>query len=177
MSYNNAFGSQSIGNLAPAGAWYAIGPLVGLISSLLLALSVGCGPPVSPYETLPSRIEELATRKDSRDPLVQSQSRGRRVYHHYCQICHGEQGGGDGFNSTNLSVRPRNFADEQFWKTASDKSLMRAISDGGESVGRSRLMPAWGRTLDEQQIRDVIAFLKTIPALGTTEAAPASAGQ
>jgi len=136
---------------------------VGLTSLASLFLS-GCKPHThqDSFES-PSPIEMLAIRRDRLDPLVESQTRGHDVYQHYCQICHGSEAQGNGFNAAMLDPPPRNFADEAFWKQASDESLTAVISRGGKAVGKSVLMPPWGRTLDEQQIRDAIAFLRTVP--------------
>lgn len=138
---------------------------VAMTSLALLWLS-GCKPQTH-QDTLesPSPIEMLAVRRDRLDPLIESQTRGHRVYLHYCQICHGLDAQGDGFNAAMLDPPPRNFADEAFWKQANDESLTAVISRGGKAVGKSVLMPSWGKTLDEQQIRDAIAYLRTVPEL------------
>jgi mono/diheme cytochrome c family protein len=39
---------------------------------------------------------------------------------------------------------------------------MAVIKLGGPAVGKSPLMAPWGGTLDDQQIRDVIAFVRTL---------------
>ena len=96
------------------------------------------------------------------DALAVSQSRGGRVFEHYCVICHGREGQGNGFNSTHLEVPPRDFTSSQFWQQATDERLLLAVSNGGLAVGKSVLMPAWGRTLNDQQLRDVVAFLHTL---------------
>jgi len=96
------------------------------------------------------------------DALAESQSRGRRVFEHYCVICHGREGQGNGFNSTHLEVLPQDFTSSQFWQQASDERLLLAVSNGGLAVGKSVLMPAWGRTLNDQQLHDVVAFLHTL---------------
>jgi mono/diheme cytochrome c family protein len=44
----------------------------------------------------------------------------------------------------------------------SDKFLIEVISKGGSGVGKSSFMPAWGSSLNEKQIRDIIAYLRTI---------------
>jgi len=113
----------------------------------------------------PSAIEKLAVHHEHPDPLIASQIRGRKVYEQYCQICHGAEGQGNGFNAAMLDPPPRNFADEAFWKQADVERLFTTISQGGKSVGKSVLMPPWGGTLDESQIRDVVAFLRTVPDL------------
>ena len=56
---------------------------------------------------------------------------GRTVYRHYCMDCHGESGGGDGFNAYNLDPRPRSFADSTFQAQHSDSDLVAAIRSGG----------------------------------------------
>ncbi|MCH8048325.1 MAG: cytochrome c [Planctomycetes bacterium] len=136
------------------------------LTAAWLALSVaGCGPGgdnQAPGE-FPSPIRDLAVRRQRLDPVAEARTRGRETYMHYCQICHGDTGQGDGFNSTNLAVAPRDFSDPEFWKSSTDERLTSAIADGGEAVGKSVLMPAWGKTLSQQQIDDVIAYLPTIP--------------
>ena len=69
---------------------------------------------------------------------------------------------GNGFNSTNLAVPPRDFSNPQFWRQATDERLLLTVSKGGTAVGKSVLMPAWGRTLTDRQLRDVVAFLHTL---------------
>jgi len=145
----------------PAVATIAIG-----MACLALFLLGGCKPKThqDAIES-PSPIEMLAVRREQLTPLVESQMRGYDVYQHYCQICHGLDAQGDGFNAAMLDPPPRNFADEAFWKQANDESLAAVISQGGKAVGKSVLMPLWGKTLDEQQIRDVVAYLRTVPEL------------
>jgi mono/diheme cytochrome c family protein len=125
-------------------------------------LSTGCARPGNDSFKEPSPIEELAIRNVPSDPVVESQLRGAKVYKHYCAICHGNEGHGDGFNSTNLAVPPRNFSSPQFWQQTTDEALLLVVSKGGPAVGKSVLMPAWGRTLTDRQIRDIVAFLHTL---------------
>ena len=146
---------------SPAVATIAVG-----LTSLAAFLLSGCKPQTHQDSLeIPSAIEMLAVRRERPDPLAESQMRGRHVYLHYCQICHGPEAQGDGFNAAMLDPPPRNFSDEAFWEQASNESLTAVISRGGKAVGKSKLMPLWGRTLDEQQIRDVIAYLRTVPEL------------
>jgi mono/diheme cytochrome c family protein len=111
-------------------------------------------------EVFPSEIEALAVRREPADPLADARARGQVIYRHYCQICHGEGGKGDGFNSSNLEPSPRDFTDHKFWRQTSDERLHYAVAQGGPSVGKSVLMPAWGHTLTEKQIRDVLVFVR-----------------
>ncbi len=128
-------------------------------------LVAGCdlASPGHDWESYPSQIDALAARQQPPDPTVESQHRGRAVYEHYCLICHGPEAKGNGFNAAMLDPPPRNFADKAFWKQADNDKLVAVISFGGPAAKKSKLMPAWGHTLSSQQIRDVIAFLRTVP--------------
>jgi mono/diheme cytochrome c family protein len=95
-------------------------------------------------------------------PLSYEQRLGRDVYQRYCQVCHGETGGGDGFNAFNLDPHPRDFSDPAFQKKKSDADLADAVRRGGAGVGLTSLMPPWGRTLSSRQIDSVVLYLRTL---------------
>ena len=101
----------------------------------------------------PSPIEALAIRDVPANALAESQSRGRKVFKHYCAICHGDEGQGNGFNSTNLAVSPRDFSNSQVLAQATDERLLLAVSKGGAAVGKSVLMPAWGQNADRSPVK------------------------
>jgi mono/diheme cytochrome c family protein len=132
-----------------------------LVATAACCLMVGCVRPVNIFAK-PSAIEDLATHHVLRSPAAEAPSRGQKVFAHYCAICHGETGRGDGFNSTNLEVAPRDFSSSEFWQHATDERLRLAISNGGPAVGRSVLMPSWGKTLTDRQLNDVVAYLRTL---------------
>jgi cytochrome c oxidase cbb3-type subunit III len=136
---------------------------VAVAACCWMAISTtGCNRRGSDTVQEPSQIEVLAFRDVPANAVAESQLRGRQVYKHYCAICHGDEGQGNGFNSTNLAVPPRDFSDPQFWQEATDERLLLAVSKGGAAVGKSILMPAWERTLTDRQMHDVIAFLSTL---------------
>jgi mono/diheme cytochrome c family protein len=114
----------------------------------------------------PSEIETLAVHSGPLDPLADARARGRKIFQHYCQICHGESGKGDGFNAGKLTPPPRDFSQAEFWKspTTTNERLHFAIGQGGTSVGKSVLMPAWGHTLAKSQIDDVIVYIRAFAA-------------
>lgn len=87
---------------------------------------------------------------------------GRQVFRYYCETCHGETGGGDGFNAFNLDPRPRDLSDPAFQKKKSDTDLADAIRRGGSGVGLSPLMPPWGRTLSAEEIDQVVLYVRTL---------------
>jgi len=102
---------------------------------------------------------------------------GRRLYLHYCTPCHGKKGNGKGFNARYLDPRPANHTDSEFMSKRTDGDLFDAIYGGGRAVGKSPLMPPWGETLSEDEIKSLIIYLRWLcrcqhPVSGTPGAEP-----
>ena len=99
----------------------------------------------------------------ARTAEAQDRAEGQKYYVTYCSGCHGESGRGDGPAAESLPVKPTNHTDGAVMKQLSDKFLLEIISKGGASVGKSPFMPAWGNQLREKQIRDIVAYLRSLP--------------
>ena len=96
-------------------------------------------------------IEYLAIVKDQ-------VARGGVVFKTNCILCHGIKGDGKGRASVLFDPPPADL-------TRSDKNdeyKKRIITLGGEAMGRSEVMPIWGDQISEQQIDDLVAYLRTI---------------
>jgi len=93
---------------------------------------------------------------------AQNQAEGRKLYAAYCASCHGEQGKGDGVAATSLPVRPKDHTDGATMNKLTDQFLMDVITKGGGAVGRSGFMPAWGSSLNEKQVREIVAYIRTL---------------
>jgi mono/diheme cytochrome c family protein len=144
------------------------------LGTLAVMLGTACAHP-------PTQVQKGAATPASATPaavVVSYEARqGRELYVHYCQTCHGETGGGDGFNAFNLDPKPRDLSDPKFQASRTDAELEDAIRRGGAGVGLSALMPPWGHTLDARQISALAAFLRSSartaePAAATPSAAP-----
>jgi mono/diheme cytochrome c family protein len=85
-------------------------------------------------------------------------------YQLYCAQCHGTLANGQGINETygGLSVSPRDHTSAKEMAKLSDEDLRLAISDGGEVVQKSGLMPAWANTLSETEINGLVVYLRTL---------------
>lgn len=94
--------------------------------------------------------------------LTYQQQQGQRLFAHYCAICHGKSGAGDGFNAWNLDPRPRNLNDPAYQHAVSDVWLAEVITQGGRGVNKSNLMPAWKSTLNKDRIAALVAFIRTL---------------
>jgi mono/diheme cytochrome c family protein len=93
---------------------------------------------------------------------AQDQSEGKKLYLTYCSSCHGDNGKGDGPASRSLPVKPANHTDGAIMNKFSDKFLFDIIAKGGATVGKSAMMPGWGGQLQEKQLRDIVAYVRSI---------------
>jgi cytochrome c oxidase cbb3-type subunit 3 len=87
---------------------------------------------------------------------------GKKLYGQFCASCHGQSGKGDGPAAAALNPKPRDHTDKEAMSKLSDDDLLKVIKNGGASVGKSPLMPAWGASLKDDQIKDVIAYVRTL---------------
>ena len=93
---------------------------------------------------------------------AQDAAAGKEIYEQYCALCHGSQGQGDGSLSANLDPKPRDHTDGAYMNALTDEHLLKVVSEGGGAVGLAPIMPAWKGILSEQQILDVIGFVRTL---------------
>ncbi|MFN8176861.1 MAG: cytochrome c [bacterium] len=112
-----------------------------------------------------SSFAAVAFQRD-RTPADLALVRGRVLYARYCAICHGDSGGGDGFNAYNLKqafdVAPTAFTDSTAFAALSEDSALAAIRDGGPAVGKSAAMPPWGHTLTAGEVIDVWQYVRSL---------------
>jgi mono/diheme cytochrome c family protein len=92
----------------------------------------------------------------------QNQAEGRNLYATYCSTCHGEQGKGDGMAAASLPAKPADHTNGAVMNKLSDQFLLDIISKGGAAVSKSSFMPSWGAALNEKQLRDIIAYIRTL---------------
>ena len=87
-------------------------------------------------------------------------ARGATLYQRYCRGCHGEDGRG---GAHTFMPHIQNITRKDYIEFLPDGFLFTVITEGGAAVGKSGYMPAWRGTLSEQDIKDVIAFIRTLP--------------
>ena len=98
----------------------------------------------------PSKAEVVNPIGSNQDSL----DRGRAIFIKRCENCHGSSGQGDGVDASDLSVQPPQFKGESFIRE-SDGALFWKISTGRKP------MPRYGHRLSENDIWDVINFIRT----------------
>ena len=77
-----------------------------------------------------------------------------------CATCHGPDGKGKGPTAAALNPKPRDFTDCNVMKKDTDDVLFKAIKGGGQSVGRSAMMPSWGGALSDAQIHELVSYVR-----------------
>ena len=87
---------------------------------------------------------------------------GLAVYERHCATCHGATGGADGPGASALPIKPPPFTDGRLLNPLSDAFLATVVRDGAGAVGLAPQMPGFGRLLTEREIRDVVAYVRTL---------------
>lgn len=93
---------------------------------------------------------------------AQNQTEGRKLYGAYCATCHGDRGKGDGVAAGSLPIKPKDHTDGVTMNPLTDQFLGDVITKGGGAVGKSAFMPAWGSSLNEKQVRDIVAYIRSL---------------
>lgn len=87
---------------------------------------------------------------------------GKQWYYVYCIACHGWQLHGDGPNAIVLDPKPRILTKGSYMNKKTNVELFRVIKGGGDAVDLSGAMPAWGNYLQDQDIWNLIAFIRAM---------------
>ena len=82
------------------------------------------------------------------------------LFRELCSVCHGAGGKGDGPSAQGLEPKPADFTNCKAMTKDSDDVLFKIIKGGGQSAGRSTVMPAWGDSLSERQIGELVKFIR-----------------
>lgn len=126
-----------------------------MLGALLLSACGGTnssGPqPIGTLESVP------ADYAGKTNPLgTDASAEGAKVFKTNCETCHGPQGHGDGPVGEALDPKPINLAELQ--TVASDDYIFWRISEGRPGTS----MPPWKNILNEEQVWQVITFIRTL---------------
>ena len=138
-----------------------------LLFVLPILLSVqGCRKPAAPAKPDPLRnaydVEVDANDPTHVIPLSYLQAQGKRIFYADCVWCHADATPAGPSNRNNLSPVPSLLSDGATLNAVSDEFLQNIITLGGSAMGKSAMMPPWGRTLSQSEIKAVIAYTRAI---------------
>ena len=89
-------------------------------------------------------------------------AKGKAKYQEVCAACHGASGKGDGPAAAGLPTKPRNHTDPAYMGKLKDQQIFDTIKKGGQAMGKSPLMPPWGSSINDAQIWDLVAYIRTL---------------
>jgi mono/diheme cytochrome c family protein len=88
--------------------------------------------------------------------------KGRELYVEKCVLCHGSQG--EGWDWSKKVDKPPVPVPDLAKATSkrSDQFLFDVVKEGGEAVGQTRFMPPFGFQLSDQEVWNLVAYLRTL---------------
>jgi mono/diheme cytochrome c family protein len=109
-------------------------------------------------------------------PLDYNQDQGKRIFYQQCVWCHADSTPAGPSNRSNVSPDPPLMNDGNILNKESDASLRKVIAQGGSAAGKSAMMPPYGSTLSDEEISDLIAYIRVI-AVPEYSASPGKANK
>ena len=95
-------------------------------------------------------------------PLDYRAAQGKRIFYAQCVWCHADATPAGPSNRSNVAPTPPLMNDGVTLNKESDATLKNAIALGGSALGKSAMMPPYGRTLSDEEITDLIAYIRAI---------------
>ncbi|MDH5485279.1 MAG: c-type cytochrome [Gammaproteobacteria bacterium] len=86
---------------------------------------------------------------------------GKVIYDSYCKQCHAADGEGNGILTKVFDIKPANHTDAEIMDKISNKQLHAIIANGGAGAS---LMPGWKAILTDDDIDDVISYIRLLAA-------------
>jgi mono/diheme cytochrome c family protein len=95
-------------------------------------------------------------------PLSYQQSQGKRIFYQQCVWCHADATPAGPSNRSNLTPVPPLLNDGSVLNAETDEFMQNIITLGGSAMGKSAMMPTYGRVLSPEEVRSAIAFTRAI---------------
>ena len=90
-----------------------------------------------------------------------AQRTGKEIFEQMCAGCHGTRGDGAEGHSGGFSPVVTTLAKKEYMSQVPDDYLMLVIKKGGAYMGKIAAMPAWETRLSDDEIRRVVAHIRT----------------
>ena len=88
-------------------------------------------------------------------------AKAKETWDQMCAGCHGYLGDGGEGHRGGFSPHVGTLADKEYMAQVPDEYLVMIIKKGGEFMGKIATMPAWEKRLSDEEIRDIVAHIRT----------------
>ncbi|MEC9374821.1 MAG: cytochrome c [Pseudomonadota bacterium] len=85
---------------------------------------------------------------------------GKILHREHCADCHGLTGAAD-VVVMHMDETPHDQRDTEYMQKLTDAYLYIAVCRGGAGIGKSVVMSPWGDFFSDQEIKDLIAWMRT----------------
>jgi len=82
---------------------------------------------------------------------------GSQLYQKYCQVCHGEEGDGDGIMTNLIGITPMDHTNPNETNRLANEELMESILEG-----KGRFMPAWRGILSNSDVEALVSYIRLL---------------
>jgi len=89
---------------------------------------------------------------------------GKEIFDQMCAGCHGTNGNGQEGTKSGFVPRIGTLANKEYMDSVPDDYLVMIIKKGGAYMGKIATMPAWEKKLTDEQIRSIVAHIRTFTA-------------
>ena len=86
---------------------------------------------------------------------------GKEIFEQMCAGCHGTRGDGGEGHSGGFSPVITTLANKEYMSQVPDDYLVLIIKKGGAYMGKIAAMPAWETRLSDEDIKRVVAHIRT----------------
>ena len=93
----------------------------------------------------------------SKHRLLGDPVQGHELYQKYCQVCHGEDGGGDGIMTTLMGIEPMDHSNPNEINRLNNDELIESILEGS-----GRYMPAWKGILSKDEVEALVSYIRLL---------------
>jgi mono/diheme cytochrome c family protein len=94
---------------------------------------------------------------NSKHSMMGDPVKGMELYKQYCQVCHGEEGDGDGIMTKLMKMEPMDHTNPNEMNRLTNEELVEGILDG-----TGRFMPAWEGVLTRVEIEALVSYIRLL---------------
>lgn len=85
----------------------------------------------------------------------------KQIFDQMCAGCHGTEGNGQEGTKSGFVPRIGTLANKVYMASVPDDYLVMIVKKGGEFMGKIASMPAWEKRLNDEEIRGLVAHMRT----------------